>query len=467
MARLFDRDLIPLRSTTLRLAILVFLLQSVSAAALLFGLGAVIRQQSRAEALDVAETLRDDLLAVLPRTGKAEARNQALGRAIVERLARGPSHGMVLALVDARGRIMAGNIAGPFPPPQSGNAPLTVDVLRIGHAEPETTLIAPRRLAGNGMLIAGTVIETEQQFLAIVERASLAALVMAIVLAAMAALLAARQISGRLQATIVTLGGVGNGDLSRRVPPDASGDAFAVLGREVNEALDRVASLNAELKFATDLLAHDLKSPLTRLTSALDRAAAQSGNADAGDAVEQARAEAGRVLSIIDTALSISRAEGGLGRDRFRDADVSQMLEAIGEIYAPAIEDEQRRLTIVAPPSLVMPVHRQLLNQAVGNLIDNTIKYGAGPVELTLERQAGMASLSVSDQGPGIPAQLREKALSRFGRLSEARGGWGAGLGLSLVQAVAHLHGGSVILSEGPQGRGLKVTLCLPLPQLP
>lgn len=452
------RRLIPLRSTTFRLAVLVFLLQIVSGAVLLVGLGALIRQQSHAEAVDIAETLRDDLLAITPPT----ARRTVLTRAIDERLARRAPRGIVLALLDARGQVLAGNLAAaPLPRPR-GVQPRTMDVVRRGHLQAEATLIVPTPVGSGDLLLAGAVVESDRQFLAIVERASLAALAMAVVLAAIAAVLAARQIAARLQSTIVTLGGVGEGDLSRRVPPDTSGDAFAILGGEVNAALDRVAALNSELKIATDLLAHDLKSPLTRLDAALDRAEALSADAGAVDAIAKAKAESGRVLAMVDTALSISRAEAGLGRESFRAVDLVQMLETIGEIYEPVLEEEGRELSLVAPDALVLPVHRQLLNQAIGNLIDNTIKYGAGPITLAITASPRTVSLSVSDQGPGIAPALRDKALSRFGRLDEARGGWGAGLGLALVQAVAHLHGGEVRLGEGADGKGLCVTLDLP-----
>lgn len=451
--------LIPLRSTTFRLALLVFLLQLVAAAALLLGLGALVRQQNHAEAVNLAENLRDDLLAIASPTDP----RSTLAKAIDERLSRRLSRGIVLALVNSRGQIIAGNIESPLVPLTSGRAPRTLDMVRRGHAHAEATLVMPTALAGGDVLLAGTVVESDRQFLAIVERASLAALAMAVVLAAFAAVVAARQIASRLQATIITLGGVGDGNLGRRVPPDDSGDAFAILGMEVNQALDRVAALNAELKIATDLLAHDLKSPLTRLSAALDRAEALVEDQDAADAIARARAESARVLAMVDTALSISRAEAGLGRESFRETDLVHLLETIGEIYEPVLEEQGRTLSIEAPRSLLLPIHRQLINQAIGNLLDNTIKYGEGPIVLSLQHASEAVLLAVSDQGSGIAPDLREKALSRFGRLDEARGGWGAGLGLALVQAVAHLHGGTVILGDGPGGKGLRVTLSLPL----
>ncbi|MFM2372928.1 MAG: hypothetical protein RIS85_2650 [Pseudomonadota bacterium] len=446
-----------LRSATLRFAALVFLLQILAAAALLLGLGAMIRQQSRAEALDVAETLRDDLVATQAQGGMA-----ALRQAIDLRLSRQATRGIVVALADRSGRIVAGNLAALPPEKPVQRGPRTVDVLRNGHAESEAALVLSVPFTGGQALLVGTVVESDQQFVALFERASLIVLAMSLVLAAFAAVLATRQIVLRLQATITTLGGVGAGDLGRRVPSDKSGDAFARLGIEVNRALDRVAALNTELKIATDVLAHDLKSPLTRMMSALDRAAARVDDPSARAAVDLAQSEGARVMAMIDTALGISRAEAGIGRDSFVPVDLAVMIETIAEIYAPLVEDEARALVVSAPASLVLPIHRHFMDQAIGNLLDNTIKYGAGTIALAVEQAGDVVLISVTDEGPGIPADLREKALSRFGRLDEARGGWGAGLGLALVQAVAHLHDGSVNLDDGPDGRGLKVTLRLP-----
>lgn len=451
-----------LRSTTVRLAALVFVLQVVSAAVLLFGLGAVVRQQSHAEALDLAENLRDDLLAM-----RAQGGIPALRRAIDLHLSREAAGREVVALSDPGGRIVAGNVAAIPKAIPFRLGPQTMSLRLLGHAEAGAVLVIPERLPGGQILLVGTVVESDRQFIGTIERTTVAALFMSLLLAAIAAFVATRQIVYRLQATITTLGGVGEGDLTRRVPLDSSGDAFGRLGTQVNHALDRVAALNAELKIATDLLAHDLKSPLTRLISALDRAAARVEDPAALAAVEQAHAEGDRVMAMIDTALGISRAEAGLGRDSFQQTNIAQMLETIAEIYAPLVEEEGRKLVVQAPTALSMPLHRQLMDQAIGNLLDNTIKYGAGTIWLTLERRRAEVLVSVIDEGPGIPADQREKALSRFGRLDEARGGWGAGLGLALVQAVAHLHGGTVELHHGPQDRGLKVTLRLQLPANP
>jgi len=319
-------------------------------------------------------------------------------------------------------------------------------------------------VGAGGLLVTGTVVESERQFIALLEHATVVALGLSILFAAFAAFVSTRLILNRLRAPIATLGSVRGGDLSRRVPPDDTGDVFAALGAEVNQALDRVQALNAELKLATDSLAHDLKSPLTRMQSALDRMARTVTEPAAQTAVEQALAESERLLAMIETALSITRAEAGLGRESFTPVDVPEMLATIVEIYAPVVEDEGRAIVSEAAAAITIPLHRQLMDQAIGNLVDNAIKYGAGTISLSTRASGGDVVIAVADEGAGIPSDKHAEALRRFARLDEARGGWGAGLGLSLVQAVAHLHGGTVELRQ--RDPGLEVAIILSPPAL-
>jgi signal transduction histidine kinase len=267
----------------------------------------------------------------------------------------------------------------------------------------------------------------------------------------------------RLEATVTTLDAVRDGALSRRVPADASGDAFAMLAGSVNATLGRTERLVEELTLATDMLAHDLKSPLTRLRSALERAAVAVDTPAAQEAVDRAQAEGQRLLTTVETALSISRAEAGIGRDAFAAVDLAVELEEIADIYGPLVEDAGRTIAVAVSARPTLPLHRELMAQALGNLIDNALKYGAGTITLALEALPTGVRLSVSDQGPGIAPEHRAAALRRFGRVDEARGGSGAGLGLSLVGAVARLHGGSVALEEvGEAAGGLRVVIDLP-----
>lgn len=443
------------RSTTFRFAALVFLFQLIAAAVLLFGPAALLRSQSRANAVAVAETMQDDLVETYTNAGMA-----GLAHAVDTRASRRVERTAVVLLLAPDGKSIAGNLAT-LPQDLRPDAPyLLVKLTRTGHTSPEAMLIQSVRLGNGAVLVTGTVIESERQILALLERTSMIALALSVVLAAFAAFVSTRLILNRLQATVATLRDVRAGDLARRVPPDETGDAFALLGSEVNQALDRVAALNAELKIATDGLAHDLRSPLTRMRAALDRLAQRVEGEEAQGYVDQALAESERLMAMIETALNITRAEAGLGRESFVASDLSELLGNVAEIYAPLVEDQGRAIEVRAPAAFEMPVHRQLLDQALGNLIDNTLKYGAGTITLALLPEPnGGVTLSVADQGPGIAAQDRDQALRRFARLDEARRGWGAGLGLSLVQAVAHLHDGTVELRDAAPGLEVAIRL--------
>lgn len=442
------------RSTTFRFAALVFLFQLITAAVLLFGPAALLRSQSHANAVAVAETMQDDLVQTYASAGLS-----GLAHAIDTRVSRRIERAAVVLLTDPSGKRIAGNL-DKMPAGLALNAPYeTVELTRSGHASPEAILMQSVRLPGGAVLVTGTVIESERQILALLKRTSMIALALSVVLAAFAAFVSTRLILNRLKASVSTLRAVRAGDLGRRVPRDDTGDAFALLGSEVNQALDRVASLNDELKLATDGLAHDLRSPLTRMRAALDRLAERVDDEAAQPFVDQALAETERLMAMIETALNITRAEAGIGRESFIPGDLSELLNNVAEIYAPLVEDKGRAIVVHAPAAFEMPVHRQLLDQTIGNLIDNTLKYGSGTITLSLRPEADGATISVADEGPGIAPHDREQALRRFSRLDQARRGWGAGLGLSLVQAVAHLHDGTVELRDAAPGLEVVIRL--------
>lgn len=436
-----------LRSTTFRFALLVFLCQLIAAAVLLVGLGAILREQSTSRAEASAEAMRDDLLAAYAQGGAGE-----LAREIQLRRTQAIRRGGVMLLADGSGRPIAGNLTR-WPGrigPNEGYAELAL--YQAGHVAPETMLVRATRLPGGERLLTGIVIEDERQILGMLGRASALALALGLLIAILFAWLTARVIAARLGTTVETLRAVRDGDLARRVPRDGSGDAFAALGGEVNYALDRATTLIDELKIATDSLAHDLKSPLTRLRAALERAADAADTPAALGQVERAMAESDRLQGLVETALSISRAEGGIGRESFAETDLTELLLTMAEIYAPLVEDGGRTITVDAPARCPWPVHRQLLGQAIGNLIDNSVKYGAGAITLALTDVGGRPRIAVADRGPGIPAGRRADALRRFGRLDTARQEAGAGLGLTLAQAVAHLHSGSLSLHDAEPG---------------
>ncbi|MCJ2184631.1 HAMP domain-containing histidine kinase, partial [Novosphingobium sp. 1949] len=400
------------RSSTLRFATLVFALQLVAAAILLLGVAILLRVGAEADAIDLARNQRDDLLAIHDEGGLA-----ALRRDVAARAQERGEHFTVLLLVDGKGRRLAGNLAA-LPPRLVPGAPYTaVRARREGHRTPETMLVQVARLGGGARLLTGTVFEKQREIFAQLRAITLLSLVSACGLAALAAFVLTRLIVRRLKGTVATLQAVRAGQLDRRIPIDTSGDAFARLGSEINRALDRVAQLNGELKLATDSLGHDLKSPLTRLRTVLDRMAGEAAGSALEPLIAQASGESERLLAIVETSLSITRAEAGIGRESFAPCDLQGVLETMVDIYEPVFEDLGRAIVLAPGPHARRAVHRQLLDTALANLVDNALKYGAGTVTLGLTARGEDIALFVADEGPGIPAARRAEALRRHGRL--------------------------------------------------
>jgi signal transduction histidine kinase len=255
---------------------------------------------------------------------------------------------------------------------------------------------------------------------------------------------------------------VGEGDLSQRVDVGIGDDAFSRLGRGFNGMLDKIEALVTELRLVTDGLAHDLRSPITRLQTVIERASVDARDSDTRAALDSARNEAENLQAMLTAALQISRAEAGIGRDRFVPVDLATVLDDLVEIYGPLAEEGGFALTAEAPEGVILPIHRELLGQALGNLVENALRHaeGGSKIRLGVAREREDIVISVADDGPGIPPERRGDALRRFGRLDPARHTSGFGLGLSLVDAAARLHGGRVELADGQPG--LIVRLVLP-----
>jgi signal transduction histidine kinase len=398
--------------------------------------------------------LRDDLTAV--------ARDQ--GAAALARLVRartGDASDEVILLAGPDGRPIAGNLKA-WPPVVPTVSPWTaVDLYRVGDDQPEPFGIVATPLASGQRLLAGRRINDSTQLRGMVEDALLTALLMALPLALTGAWLVVHIIDRRVERIVGMTTAVRAGDIDRRVPLDGSGDSFDQLGGAINAMLDRIGGLLSELRLLTDSMAHDLRSPLTRLRARIDRAMLTDDPATLRGAIDGIGREADQLLAMLATALEISRAEAGIGRDRFAPVDLAQALTDIAELYEPMIEDGGRALLLAIHDRPVVEAHRELLGQAVSNLIDNALKYGSGRLTLSLSRDADGVLIGLADEGPGIPVEREGDAMRRFGRLDMARSQSGAGLGLSLVAAVAQLHGGAVRLSRA-EGR-FTVALWLPV----
>jgi len=228
--------------------------------------------------------------------------------------------------------------------------------------------------------------------------------------------------------------------------------------------LDRITALMEELRLLTDSLAHDLRSPASRLRAAAHAAAESSDPAEQEELLGSVVRNADALIRILSTILEISRSEALTGRKQFAWFDVSELAAELAEMYDP-VADERGASLRFDRPTRPVPLfgHRQLLAQAMSNLIENAIRYGSSGREIDVHVRPGdkQIRIEVADRGPGIPPDRREEAMRRFGRLDSSRSDEGAGLGLALAQSIAHLHEGELLLDDNQPG--LVTTLRLPV----
>ena len=265
------------------------------------------------------------------------------------------------------------------------------------------------------------------------------------------------------------------GDFSRRVPVSDRADEFDHLSNRLNGMLERIGQLMGGLKEVSDNIAHDLKTPLNRLRNRAEAALREGPSgvkapAHHKAALERVIEDADELIKTFNALLLIARLEAGSIADSFEAFDLGALVADVGELYQAVAEDAGVTFKMAQPASVMVRANRQLIGQALANLIDNAMKYGVptGDAEssgikpeitLALSVTTEVIELSVADRGPGIPAADRERALRRFVRLDQSRSKPGTGLGLSLVAAVARLHGGTMRLED--HAPGLRIVLAL------
>jgi signal transduction histidine kinase len=256
------------------------------------------------------------------------------------------------------------------------------------------------------------------------------------------------------------------GDLSGRLPVTGSGDEFDRLSENLNVMLARIARLNDGLKQVSDNIAHDLKTPLTRLRNRAEAAlAGKPSTAEYRAALEAAIAESDQLIRTFNAILMISRLEAGYSAEQTGTVDLAAIVADVVELYEPLAEEVGVSLAVGQVVAATVTANRELVGQALSNVVDNAIKYSAGVVDapavvVSLARASGDLVLTVTDNGPGIPAQDMDRATERFVRLEQSRTRPGSGLGLSLARAVMEFHGGRLELSaENP---GLSVRMIFP-----
>jgi signal transduction histidine kinase len=452
-----------LRTTAFRLALLYAGVFSLSVI-LLFGFVywttsvLVDRQRQQAIMADLSD-LRDDF-ATLGLSGMAAA---VLDRSRPDRVGNG-----VYLLVDSNRSFLAGNLSSWPQNPQRSGIWMTfpVEARRFGAAQGERSVAEALELKLNGgyHLLVGQNTGPERRMQHAIIEALIWSLAAMVCLGLAGGLLLSRNMIRRIETINRSAERIMRGEVKHRMPVSQANDEFDRLSENLNQMLEEIERLVGGIRAVTDNIAHDLRSPLSRLKNRLEMALSEAGGPqERSAAIERAIQEADQLLATFAALLSIADAETGGRRADMQPVDLGSVAEDAVELYQPVAEERGMTLELKQHGEPQVLGNRQLLFQTMANLIDNAVKYGGGEriiVEVTSE--AAAATVSITDFGPGIPVGERDHVLERFVRLDTSRTTPGSGLGLSLVAAIARQHGATLELTEARPGHerpGLKVVL--------
>jgi signal transduction histidine kinase len=442
------------RTTAFRLAI-VYIGLFVASVAVLFAFvyattGALLDRQREQAIIDDMAGLSDVF---------ATGGFVALGDAILARTQPDRVGDKMYLLTDAAFEPQAGNVVG-WPPKYEADGQwlsFTIERTLLGDPESHRAVALHVELPDGYHLLVGQDTRTEERFLDAILEVFLWALAVTLVLGIGGGLFMSRNMLRRIEAINEGAEHVMHGEFKHRMPVSGSGDEFDRLAINLNAMLDEIERLMASVRQVTINIAHDLRSPLTRMKQRLEEALSERADAEKRhEAVEQAVAETDELLATFNAMLSIADAESGAGRTEMAPVDLEALVADVAELYEPLVEEQGLAFeTEIRGPATVTG-NRHLLFQAIANLVDNAVKYGAsgGRIRMALRPDGplGGPELVVADSGPGIPATDRERVLDRFVRLDASRTTPGNGLGLSLVAAIVRLHGARLELEDNEPG---------------
>jgi signal transduction histidine kinase len=381
---------------------------------------------------------------------------------IHERMAHDESGGWMYLLVDRAGARLAGN-APAWPDAEPGpDGFLTLPARN--EDEPSNVRARSVTLADGSRLLVGLDDYEQFELREALGRAMALGLGLTLLLAVAGGVVVARASLGQIEAINRVTREIMDGDLQRRVPVGGSDDEFDRLGRSINLMLDRIQELLLAVKGATDNIAHDLRAPLARHRTRLEEA---RGRPPLGDEFQNfiARSieDVDAILGTFAALLRIASVESGALRQAFAPVDLDAIVRDAEQVYEPLAAARRQTLQVRTDGALPVRGNRDLLFQALSNLLDNAVKYSpdGGRIGLSVARRDGAAELVVSDNGGGIPAEQRNRVFERLYRLDESRSTPGSGLGLSLARAVAVLHEGSCEITDN--NPGTRVVMRLPL----
>jgi signal transduction histidine kinase len=369
----------------------------------------------------------------------------------------------VAGLFDPDGHSLAGNIVAlPSPLPRDDSVEaVVVQFTKNGAMERSEVRLARETLAGGNILVFGRAAAELDEINEIVTRAlALAAAPLALLAIAGGALLS-RATLRRVEGVQRACRQIMAGHLNQRLPVRPGADEFDQLAGIVNRMLDEIERLMLEVKGAGDAIAHDLRTPLTRIRARLDRVLVSEPPAfELQSVIEKTVNDIDQVLTTITAILRLSQIEHGLRRSCFRDIDLTDIVQGIGDLYAPIAEEKGPAFTTSVEQAPPIQGDAELMFEAVANLVDNAVKFTppGGRVELTLTGRRNGPLVRVADTGPGIPMGDREAVLLRFYRADQSRRTPGTGLGLALVAAIVRLHEFTLTFADA-EGAGCQVEI--------
>ena len=452
MNKLFGR--FTTRSTSARLALTIgglFLLFY-----LLLGAG-IYLAVSQIFAQDLHEVIRldsQDLVELYKESGLA-----ALKTEIAERTAAPDDDNAVYELIGPKGRLLAGQFSSLPDPVLTGDGWVPFNER---NDDGVVQVIAKlQKLKDGSILLTGRRSHNQARFERLVQRSSIFALLAAAALGGLIGWITARWVARRLESTYDITRRVGAGELALRIPEDDSDDSFDRLAKRINAMLDRIQELLDGVRHATDHIAHDLRTPLTRLRNRLEDMRTEHVQPEQfAIELDAATAETDQLLATFGALLRLTRIEAQTVRADDPSFALEPLVQDAAELYAPIASERDIVLETQTAPCSMRGDADQLF-QLVANLLDNALKYAAQGtrVRLQLFDDGEAVHLVVSDHGAGIPAADRERVFDRFVRLEEHRGSAGSGLGLSLVRAITHRHGGIITLEDNNPGLRVRVRL--------
>jgi signal transduction histidine kinase len=410
--------------------------------------------------------------------------------AVIEARSREPGSSLYL-LTDFSGQPLAGNVAR-LPQGVLDRAGLVETAYEtVDQTAPDRSALAKIFLLPGGFrLLVGHDLRDRARISGVMVRALAISLIFLTALGGIGGLFVARRVLRRIDAMGKSAQAIMAGDMNERLPVAGSGDELDRLALNLNEMLARIDELMAGMREVSDNIAHDLRTPLTRLRNHAEAALRLEGDkSDYRAALERTIEESEGLIKIFNALLMIARAEAGTDRAGMSEFDVGQAARAIAELYEPVAEEAGVGLRVDVEPGLRLIGSRELIGQTIANLLDNALKYGAptlalpapalalaangeqdakveeeppsgADVALSVSGVGDAVVIAIADHGPGIASADRTRVLGRFVRLEGARSRPGSGLGLSLAAAVARMHGGAVRLEDNSPG--LRVVLTLP-----